>query len=183
MMKDKKIKQVNNHAIQSYANDCFGHRTDKSKKNWDIYFLKMAELIASKSKDRSTKVGAVIVGPDNEVLSTGYNGFPRGVDDDVDFRHERPLKYQWVEHAERNAIFNAARNGTMLKGSRLYLNTNAIPCTDCARAMIQSGIISVIGPDKKFIGKGSQWEKDLEVAEDMLIEVGVIIRKVSSNEF
>ena len=79
--------------------------------SWDEYFLTLCDAVALKSKDRSTKLGCVIVGVGHEVRSTGYNGFPRGVNDNVDARHQRPEKYKWTEHAERNAIYNAARCG------------------------------------------------------------------------
>ena len=69
--------------------------------NWEEYFLRIAELIAKKSKDRSKKIGAIIVGEGNEIRSTGFNGFPRGVNDDVDDRHDRPAKYAWTEHGAR----------------------------------------------------------------------------------
>ena len=82
---------------------------------WDNRFLSMAKLIATWSRDRSTKVGAVIVGPNREVRSVGYNGFPRGVNDAIESRYERPGKYDWTEHAERNAIYNAARYGGPLR--------------------------------------------------------------------
>jgi len=72
--------------------------------DWDARFMNLARHISEWSKDRSTKVGVVIVGPENEVRALGYNGFPRGIDDDAPDRHERPEKYLWVEHAERNAI-------------------------------------------------------------------------------
>jgi dCMP deaminase len=72
--------------------------------SWDQYFMSMAYLVSMKSKDKSTKVGCVIVGPDNEVVSTGYNSFPRLLNDNVAARSERPLKYMFIEHAERNAI-------------------------------------------------------------------------------
>ncbi len=111
-------------------------------KDWDSYFMEMATLVASKSKDRSTKVGCVIVGPNNEVRSTGYNGFCRGVDDENDDRHERPEKYLWTEHAERNAIFNAARNGIRMEDCTAY--TTMFPCADCARSFIQSGIRRIV---------------------------------------
>ena len=75
--------------------------------NWDQYFFDIVNVVKEKSKDRSTKVGAIIVGPDQGVRSTGFNGFPRGVNDNVDARHERPAKYLYTEHAERNAIYNA----------------------------------------------------------------------------
>ena len=67
----------------------------------------MANLVAKKSKDQSTQIGAVIVGIDNEIRSTGYNSFPSGINDDLQERQERPEKYYWIEHAERNALYNA----------------------------------------------------------------------------
>jgi dCMP deaminase len=142
--------------------------------NWHEYFFALAELASEKSKDLSTKVGAVIVGPDNEVRSVGFNGFPRGVDDGIHSRHERPAKYQYTEHAERNAIYNAARVGIPLKGCTIYMKYCPRPCTDCARAVIQSGIVRVVGrKSKPFPGKGAQWEEDLRVSEQMLAEAGV----------
>jgi dCMP deaminase len=107
--------------------------------NWTEYFLNIAEQVKLKSKDESTQIGAVIVGEDNEVLSTGYNSFPRGMDDSKQERQERPEKYFWFEHAERNAIYNAARVGTALKNSTIYL-TSGVPCMDCARGIVNSGI-------------------------------------------
>ena len=105
--------------------------------------MDLAKHIAlSFSKDKSTKVGCVILGGQNEILSTGYNGMPRGINDDVEERHERPNKYSWFEHSERNAIYNAARNGIKLLGSRAYI-TSLCPCPDCTRALIQSGISEI----------------------------------------
>ena len=78
---------------------------------WDIRFMNLAKMIATWSKDTSTKVGCVIIGPDKEIRSTGYNGFPRGVDDTIAKRKERPAKYKFTEHAERNAIYNASLFG------------------------------------------------------------------------
>lgn len=152
--------------------------------SWDIYFVKMAQLVMTKSKDPSTQVGAVIVGPDNEVLSTGFNGFPRGVREhepgypDVldQERWKRPQKYLWVEHAERNAILNAARVGTKLLGSKMYLNMEPCVCTDCAKAIIQCGIKSVVGPSIPFAGVGKGTHYDTHgVAPIMLEEAGVKI--------
>src|ERR1019366_1039390 len=79
--------------------------------SWDEYYLNMLELVASKSKDKSTKVGVIVVGPDNEIRSTGFNSFPRGINDDLEERQLRPAKYLYIEHGERNAIYNAARVG------------------------------------------------------------------------
>ena len=110
--------------------------------NWTEYFLLIAENIKLKSKDKSTQIGAVIVGKNNEVLSTGYNSFPRGLNDGIIERQERPEKYYWFEHAERNAIFNAARVGTPLDNSTIYL-TSGPPCMDCARGIVNAGIKKV----------------------------------------
>lgn len=139
------------------------------------FFIKMASLVATKSKDRSTKVGAVIVGPDDEVRSVGYNGFPRGVDDDVEARHERPAKYLFVAHAEANAIFNAARVGIPTKGCTLYMNFAPIPCAECTKAIIQAGIVKIVGPSVPFPGKGEQWEESLKASKEMLKEANIDI--------
>ena len=93
--------------------------------NWDEYFMKMALAALARSKDRSTQVGAVIVGDGDNVLTTGYNSFPRGMDDDESW-HERPFKYLVTEHAERNAVYAAARHGVRLLGSRIYVTGGEI---------------------------------------------------------
>lgn len=147
-----------------------------SQLNWDKFFIEQACQQATKSKDRSTKVGAVIIGPDNEGRSGGYNGFARGVNDDVESRHERPEKYIWVIHAELNAILNAARSGICVKGCRLYLNFGPSPCADCAKAIIQAGITEVVVNDTPFPGKGEHWEQQIKIAQEMFQEVGVCLR-------
>lgn len=141
--------------------------------DWHTYFIKMAQLVSEKSKDRSTKVGVVAVGCDKEVRSTGYNGFPRGVCDNVEERHSRPKKYYYTEHAERNCIYHAARIGVSLKDCTLYMNWEPIPCTDCARAVIQAGITRLIGPPIIFSGKGAQWTESLVVSIEMLNEASI----------
>jgi len=142
--------------------------------SWDEYMMKMAVLVSTKSKDRSTQVGAVIVsnGRLHQVLSTGYNGFPRGIDDGINSRHERPIKYMWTEHAERNAIYSAARHGIKLDGTTMYITGGGIACADCARAIIQAGIIETVGMMGKFEGKGS-WAESCAIGEEMLREAGV----------
>jgi len=113
---------------------------------WDARFLGLCDHVADWSEDRDFQVGAVIVGADLAIRSTGYNGLPRGVDDADDARFDRPSgeKFHWIEHAERNAIYNAARMGTPLAGCAFYVNR--FPCADCARAIIQSGISRVCAP-------------------------------------
>jgi len=142
--------------------------------NWDQYFLNMAYLTAMKSKDPSTKVGAVIVGPNNEVRSTGFNGLARGVLEN-NGRWRRPGKYLYYEHAERNACYNAARHGVSLEGCTIY--TQGYPCADCARAIIQCGLHRLV-VDAYFEecgapGWGQQWQESVEAGKAMLMEAGV----------
>lgn len=107
---------------------------------WNEWFMQGVYWVASKSKDPKTKIGALIV-KDKRIISTGYNGIPIGVDDNNELRHQRPEKYKWYEHGERNAIYAAAKYGIDTNGALLY--TNALPCADCARGIIQCGIKEV----------------------------------------
>ena len=141
--------------------------------NWDEFYIGMCLHASTKSKDRSTKLGAIIVGANQEVLAIGFNGFPRGIDDNEERYHERPTKYAITEHAERNAIYNAARSGIALEGATMYLPFEPTPCTDCSRGVIQSGIKRIIGTDVKFTGKGIQWDEDLALALEMLEMAGI----------
>jgi dCMP deaminase len=134
------------------------------------YWMSMVYLCAMNSKDQSTHIGAVIVGPDNEIRSLGWNGFPRGINDDVPERQERPEKYFWMSHAERNAIFNAARVGIPLKGCVMY--TNAMPCADCAISIIQAGIKNIY-LDASWAFPGGKWEDSARRSIDMFTEAGV----------
>ncbi len=141
----------------------------------------MAYLAASKSKDPSTKVGCVIV-RDNIVLSMGYNGFVRGVREDLPSRWERPTKYSWVEHAERNACYNAARNGINLYGSTAYLNWEPLPCIECVKALIQVGVKEIIGPNRSFVNRASAGSKNvadykLDICQEMMSEAGIITKR------
>ena len=140
--------------------------------NWTEYFLGIAEQVKLKSKDLSTQIGVVIVGTDNEVLSTGYNSFPRGLDDSLQERQERPEKYFWFEHAERNAIYNAARVGTPLKGSIIYL-TSGLPCMDCARGIVNSGIKEVYCKSECTTKNKEKWEESQRKSLQLLYECGV----------
>lgn len=140
--------------------------------NWTEYFLNIAEQVKLKSKDQSTQIGAVIVGQDNEVLSTGYNSFPRGMDDSIQERQERPEKYFWFEHAERNAIYNAARIGVSLKNSTIYL-TSGLPCMDCARGIVNSGV-KVVWCKRVCTTKNKEkWEESQAKSMQLLNECGV----------
>ena len=140
--------------------------------NWTEYFLEIAEVIKLKSKDQSTQIGAVIVGKDKEVLSTGYNSFPRGLDDSLQERQERPEKYFWMEHAERNAIYNAARIGVSLKNSTIYL-TSGLPCMDCARGIVNSGIKTVYCKQICTTKNKDKWDESQKKSLELLGECDV----------
>ena len=116
--------------------------------SWDEYFMGIAMLAAKRSKDPGTQVGACIVSPDNIIISTGYNGMPKGCsDDEFPWDREGPeTKYPYVVHAELNAILNA--NGRDLRGSRLYVSL--FPCNECAKAIIQSGVREIRYPSDKY---------------------------------
>ena len=147
------------------------------------YYMNFAKAARLASKDRSRRVGAIIVGPQGELRSSGYNGFPRRVDDNVDTRHERPAKYLWTEHSERNAIYQAARSGISVEGCTMYTwaeqgSVGGLGvCADCARAIIQSGIVAVYlqAPDG---GMAAQWSESIEVGSVMLAEANVVVRLV-----
>jgi dCMP deaminase len=140
------------------------------KKN--SYYMSLAYHIATESNDPSTQVGAVIVGPDREIRSTGYNGIPRGCFEEPE-KQESPEKYFWYEHAERNAIYNAARVGIPLNECVLF--TQGVPCADCARAIIQSGIIAVIYDKKWNLEINSKWEESTKRSEEMLHEARILL--------
>jgi dCMP deaminase len=141
----------------------------------DTFFFNLCDVILKQSKDPSTKTSCVIVGPNNEVRSIGYNGIPRGVNDNED-RFVRPLKYKWVEHAERNAIYNAARNGTSIDGCTIYIMWH--PCADCARAIIQSGITQVVVPAGSTEYGKDRWGEDFEISRIMFCEANITVREV-----
>ena len=141
---------------------------------WVEYFRNLAHTVKLKSKDENTQIGAVIVGKDKEIVSTGYNSFPRGIDDNLKQRQERPEKYFWFEHAERNAIYNAARIGVSTKGCTMYLSCG-IPCSDCTRGIINAGI-SRIFCERGGGAKGIKWEESAERSWMMLEEAGVNVQ-------
>lgn len=120
--------------------------------SWDEYFMGVAQLSGMRSKDPSTQVGACIVSSDNKILSMGYNGFPKGCSDDV-FPWDREgeeldTKYPFVTHSELNAILNY--RGGSLEGTKIYVSL--FPCNECAKAIIQAGIKTVVYDSDKYEG-------------------------------
>ena len=144
---------------------------------WDEYYLDICKAVATRSKDPNTQIGCVIVGPAHEIRSTGYNSFPRGIRDDVPERLERPNKYLWIEHAERNAICNAARAGTATAGCTLYVEI--MPCMDCARAAVQAGIAHiVVSGDRMREYSSEDYNQPVGMVEVLLGEASVTVRRV-----
>lgn len=156
---------------------------EKKRPTWDKLYITMCYLVGMRSLDSNTHVGSVITDSDNVLVSTGYNSLPRGIEPDSCGRRlsrEGGEKYFWIEHAERNAIYNAARRGTVLKGCRLYVPW--MPCYDCARAIIQCGISEVIihreGQDFYDSHTNGKWNDSYRVATEMFAEAGVKVRFV-----
>ncbi|MCX4243320.1 deoxycytidylate deaminase [Paraliomyxa miuraensis] len=143
---------------------------------WDRRFIELARHIARWSKDPSTQVGCVVVGPDREIRSTGFNGFPRGIDDSLERLSDRDRKYPLICHAEENAIMHAARIGVSLKGCSAYVTWP--PCTRCARSLIQAGVDTVHYPGGLEIPE--RWAEDFETSTQMFREAGVSIRTVDA---
>jgi dCMP deaminase len=138
----------------------------------DIDHMAAAVKAAGRSRDRSRGSGAVIVDPSGCRVAVAFNAFPRGVDEAPSDRHERPAKYKWTEHAERNAIYEAAREGTPTDGCTMFVSW--YPCADCARAIIQSGIVELVAIEPDWADP--HWSADFAVVRLMLAEARVLVR-------
>ena len=145
---------------------------------WDRRFIDLALHISGWSKDPSTKVGCVVVGEDRDIRSTGFNGFPRGIDDSMERLEDRELKYPLICHAEENAIMHAARIGISLKDCTAYVTWP--PCTRCARSLIQAGVVEVVYPGNIEIP--DRWIEDFERSNSMMKEAGVITRSTTHSD-
>jgi len=130
--------------------------------DWDIYFIQIAQVVASKSKDPSTKVGCVIVDSEHRPVSFGYNGFVSKCDESY-MTYDRPMKYKLIIHAEMNAILFADRNA--LRGATIYCTHQ--PCETCLKHILQCGIKRIVYDDPgPFVARGSNEDRD--VAERLL---------------
>ena len=136
----------------------------------------MAELVSTWSKDPSRKIGAVAVGSKRQILSTGYNGFPRGIDDNEERLNNRELKYQYVVHAEQNMIYNATYNGISLDGASLYVYGLPI-CHECAKGIIQVGIKEVFIDRKSLLDRPNWYDSYLK-SKEMFDEAGIVVKLV-----
>jgi len=135
---------------------------------WDKRFIELAQFISCWSHDPSTKTGAVIVDSDNRLISVGYNGFPKGVDDSKERYENRELKYKMIVHCERNALLFAGRS---CKDCTLY-TWPFMSCSVCAAMVIQSGISRCVAPSMPDHLK-ERWGEDMELATTMFKEAGV----------
>lgn len=136
---------------------------------WDERYMQIARDVAQWSKDPSRKIGAVIIGEKGQIISQGYNGFPRGIKDSNQRLTNRELKYKYVVHAEANAIYNALYNGSSVNGATIYV-TGLPVCHECAKALIQAGIKRVVmdyGTDDE------KWQESGSLSIDMFDEVGI----------
>ena len=146
---------------------------------WDSHFVHLALAIAQMSKDPNTQVGAVIVGPDREIRTTGFNGLPRGIADSEFRLRDKDLKNKLVVHAELNAVLNAARIGVSVRDCTLYLcatdSSDQIwggpPCHRCSVELIQAGIKKIVA--LPFKNGESSWSESVKLSRMILDEAGV----------
>ena len=143
---------------------------------WPKRFLALAKEVASWSKDPSTQVGAIAVGPKGNVIAQGYNGFPRGIFDSPKRLGTKEVKYKYVVHAEMNAIYNACLNGTSLDGSTMYVYGLPV-CSECAKGIIQVGIRHVAFLVEDVIPP--VWTESWERTRKMFDEAGITYDYVS----
>lgn len=137
--------------------------------NWDLRFLEMAKLVASWSKDPSTKTGAVLVRQDRTVLSVGFNGFPRGMDDAPELYADRDKKYSRVVHCEINAMISAKQP---IDGSTLYTYP-FMSCDRCVVQMIQAGVKRFVAP-KASADKLERWGPAFALVQSYISEAGLV---------
>lgn len=141
---------------------------ENRQEKWDKRFLQMAELVAGWSLDPSTRTGAVIVDNDNRVVSVGYNGFPKGIEDTPERLNNRELKYSMIVHCEINAILFANRS---LVGCTLY-TWPFMSCSGCSKVVVQSGIKRCVAP-KLPESLAERWGKETELSAKMFQEAGI----------
>lgn len=149
-------------------------------KTWHQHFFDNCDILAEKSKDPSSQFGAIIVNKDQYPVASGFNGFPRGVNDTEERLHDREVKYKLVCHAEANAIAAAAKNGHALDGCYLYVQ--AIPCNECAKLIVQAGIKRVYIPKRDHVDYLSRWGESVQWSELIFREAGVEVIYVDLDE-
>ena len=138
--------------------------------DWNKRFMDVSRLVASWSKDKKKKVGAIIV-KNNRIIGTGFNGFVKGALDNDESKHQKPKKNFHVIHAETNSIYNCAEAGVSTKGATIFVTWH--PCSSCVNAIIQSGIIKLICPEPDFTNKSyaDSFKEAQEILKDAKVEV------------
>lgn len=145
---------------------------------WTGRFLKLAKEVASWSKDQSTKVGAVITTMDGSPVSWGFNGMAMGIDDTIVSRSDRPTKYKWMCHAERNAMDLSSRAD--LNNCVMYVTFS--PCSSCAQSIVQRGIKTLVIDKSSTVDTAPErWKEDMYVALEMLKEANVTVITASAD--
>ena len=137
---------------------------------WDKRYLDLSAEISKWSKDPSTKVGAITVGSKGQILSQGYNGFPRGIKDTGSRLNNREKKYSYTVHAEQNAIYNATYNGVSLDGATMYIHGLPV-CSECAKGIIQVGIKRVVMTAGNY---PERWVQSFKQTSALFDEVGIV---------
>ena len=140
---------------------------------WDKRWLEIAENISKWSKDPSTQIAAIAV-KDKRLIATGYNGFPRNIEDLDDRWNNREEKYKYVVHAEMNCIYNANYHNQSLKGSTMYIVGLPV-CHECAKGIIQAGVVRVVA---EFKDAPLKWARSTEITEKMFKEAGIIYDQI-----
>lgn len=141
----------------------------KQQRIWDVRFLRIAREISSWSKDPSTQIGAVAV-RDRRILASGYNGFPRGIEDLSERLNDRETKHKYVVHAEQNLIYNATEHGVSLKGASVYVW--GLPnCSECTKGLIQVGVKEIICATP--VATSVRWMDSYKLSQELMKEAGV----------
>ena len=143
---------------------------------WNKRYIELAKHVATWAKDPSRKIGAVLVGDKGQIISQGYNGFPRGIEDTEERLNNREIKYKYVSHAEMNCIYNSIHNNSSTVGASMYV-TGLPVCHECAKAIIQVGIKKVYMDTKPI----DNWEESGNLALEMFKEAGVEFFYVGQN--
>jgi dCMP deaminase len=144
---------------------------------WDLRFLRIAEEVRTWSHDPSIKCGCVLV-RDRRILATGYNGFPAGLSDSLPLYEDREYKLAVVIHAEKNSLFNAAKNGANTQGCTAYVTFP--PCSQCASALVQAGVAEVVCPDPA--GSPSRWKENFQIGQRILQDLQISVKYYSCED-